>query len=140
MLSDIEAGTISTLEQVTQTFQSIHNRYGTYEWAWAANVLQQRLGKTIEEITAQDIIELVTKWKAAVIELDRMLYDDAKKEFASTAQIGFGLDGEQETKQADFEQVRGTFDGNSFVSEIEEHITRKTLLGDELISRMEKLR
>jgi NDP-sugar pyrophosphorylase family protein len=140
MLSDIEAGTISTLEQVTQTFQSIHNRYGTYEWAWAANVLQQRLGKTIEEITAQDIIELVTKWKAAVIELDRMLYDDAKKEFASTAQIGFGLDGEQETKQADFEQVRGTFDGNSFVSEIEEHITRKTTLGDELIGRMEKLR
>ncbi len=38
------------------------------------------------------------------------------------------------------QQVRGTFEGNSFVSEIEEHITKKTTLGDELISRMEKLR
>jgi hypothetical protein len=140
MLSDIESGTISTLEQVTEGFQSIHNRYGVYEWAWAADVLQQRLGKTIDKITAQDIIEMVTKWKEAVVELDRMLYADTKKEFAATAQIGFGLDGDRETRQADFEQVRGTFEGNSFVSEIEDHITQKTALGDELISRMEKLR
>jgi NDP-sugar pyrophosphorylase family protein len=140
MLSDIEAGNISTLEQVTEGFQSIHNRYGTYEWAWAANVLQQRLGKTIDKITAKDIIEMVTKWKEAVVELDRMLYADTKKEFASTAQIGFGLDGDRETRRADFAQVRGTFEGNSFVSDIEEHITKKTTLGDELIGRMEKLR
>jgi hypothetical protein len=140
MLSDIESGTISTLEQVTEDFQSIHNRYGAYEWAWAADVLQQRLGKTIDKITAQDIIEMVTKWKEAVVELDRMLCADTKKEFAATAQIGFGLDGDRETRQADFAQVRGTFEGNSFVSEIEEHIAKKTALGDELISRMEKLR
>ena len=68
-----------------------------------------------------------------------MLYADAKKEFASTSQIGYGLDGGKETIQADFEQVRGTFEKNSFVSEIEEHITQKTALGDELINRMEKL-
>jgi hypothetical protein len=140
MLNDIEAGTINSLEQVTEAFGSIHNRYGSYEWAWAADVLQQRLDKTIDKITAQDIIEMVTKWKEAVVELDNMLYADTKKEFAATAQIGFGVDGDQETRRADFEQVRGTFEGNSFVSEIEEHITKKTALADELISRMGKLR
>jgi len=36
--------------------------------------------------------------------------------------------------------VRGTFEENSFVSEIEKHIISKTTLCDELISRMEKLR
>jgi hypothetical protein len=140
MLSDIEAGIISTLEQVTQAFQSIHDRYGLYEWAWAANVLQRRLGKKIDEMTAKDIIEMVTKWKEAVVELDGMLHTDTKKEFAATAQIGFGIDGNRETRQADFAQVRGTFEKNSFISEIEEHITRKTALGDELIGRLEKLR
>ena len=140
MLCDIESEAISTLEQLTGAFESMYDRYPAYEWAWVANVLQQRLGKMLERITADDIIELVTKWKTAVVGLDRMLYADAKKEFAATAQIGYGLDGAKETKQADFEQVRGTFEKNSFVSEIEKHITSKTTLGNELISRMKKLR
>jgi len=40
----------------------------------------------------------------------------------------------------DFAAVRGTFEEDSFVSEIEKHIFSKTELANELISRMEKLR
>ncbi len=140
MLSDIENGSIGTLEQVTETFQSMHDNYPKYEWAWAAGVLQQRLGKSIDKITADDIIELTTKWKQAVVELDHRLYADAKKEFTNTAQIGYGIDGDEQTKHSDFAQVRGVFEKDSFVSEIEKHIAEKTKLCDELISRMEKLR
>jgi len=140
MLDDIESGTISTLEQVTEAFRSMHENYPAYEWTWVVNVLQQRLGKTVDKITADDIIELTTKWKEAVVELDHRLYADAKKEFAATAQIGYGLDGDEKTKHADFAAVRGKFEENGFVCEIEKHITNKTALGDELIGRMEKLR
>ena len=140
MLSDIENGSVSSLEQVADSFRSIHEYYPEYEWAWAVNVLQANQGKTMEEMTADDIIELAAKWKKAVVELDNMLYADAKKEFTATAQTGYGLDGSQEEKQADFAQVRGTFEENSFVLEIEKHIARKTALGDELIGRMEQLR
>jgi hypothetical protein len=139
MLRDIENGTVSTLEQVTEAFRSMHDNYQSYEWAWAANVLQQRLGKTIEKITPEDIIEFATVWKEAVVELDQRLYADAKKEFTATAQIGYGLDGDEETRHADFAQVRGTFEENSFVSEIEKHIVAKSELCDELISRMGEL-
>ncbi len=139
MLSAIENGDIGTLEQVAEAFKSMHADYSAHEWAWAANVLQQRLGKTLDNVTAGDIIDLATKWKSAVVELDHMLYADARKEFAATAQIGYGLDGGQKTKQADFEHVRGTFEQNSFVLEIEKHIVDKTALGDELIRRMEQL-
>ena len=139
-IADIENGAISTLEQLREAFQSMHDNYSVYEWTWAADVLQQHLGKSIDEITADDIIELTTRWKTAVVELDHMLYADARKEFAATAQIGYGLDGEEEEKRGDFEAVRGTFEENSFVTEIEKHITSKTTLGDELISRMKKLR
>ena len=140
MLSDIEDGSISTLEQVTEAFQSMHNKYQVYEWAWAEDVLQRRLGKTTAQLTANDVIDLVTKWKTAVTKLDHMLLSDAQKEFAAIAQIGYGPDGEEQIKRSDFEAVRGTFEENSFVSEIKEHIVNKTALGDKLISQMEKLR
>jgi hypothetical protein len=140
MLSDIENGSISSLEQVADSFRAMHDYYPEYEWAWAADVLQTNRGKRIEEMTADDIVELTAKWKKAVIELDRMLYADVKKEFTATAQTGYGLDGPLEAKRADFAQVRGTFEDNSFVMEIEKHINGKTALGDELIRRMEQLR
>jgi len=139
MLCDIEDGTINTLEDVAEAFCSMHNNYEQYEWSWAANVLQQQLGKSLEEITAEDIIELTTKWKEAVVELDKMLYADAKKEFSTKAQIGYGVDGDEEIGHLDFSAVRGEFEENSFVSEIEKHIITKTNLGDELIKRMEKI-
>jgi len=140
LLSDIENGSIDTLEQIREAFQSIHDDYPKYEWAWAAGVLQQWLGRTIDKITADDIVKLTTKWKEAVVGLDRKLYADAKKEFADIAQIGYGIDGDEQTKHGDFAQVRGVFEKDGFVSEIEKHIAEKTKLGDELISRMEKLR
>ena len=140
LLSDIENGPVSSLEQVADSFRSMHEYYPEYEWAWAVNVLQANQGKAIDEMTADDIIELVTKWKKAVVDLDNMLYADAKKEFTATAQTGYGLEGSLEEKQADFAQVRGTVEENSFVLEIEKHIARKKVLGDELTGRMEDLR
>jgi hypothetical protein len=140
LLSDIENGSVSSLEQVADSFRSMYECYPEYEWAWAANVLLEKQGKTMDEITADDIIELTNKWKQAVVELDNMLYADAKKEFAATAQTGYGLDGSLEAKKADFAQVRGIFEENSFVLEIKKHIARKTAIGDELIGRMEELR
>ncbi len=140
VLDDIEAGKIGSLQEVTEAFRSMHENYFLYEWTWAANVLQQRLGKTIDQMTADDIIEMTQTWKAAVAELDQMLHADARKEFAATSQTGYGLDGDKETRQQDFAAVAGTFEKNSFVTEIEQHIVDKTMLGDELISRLEKLR
>ena len=140
MLDDIENGVIHTLEQVRQAFKSMHENYPLYEWAWAADVIRQLLGKKISEILPEDIISLTTKWKEAVLDLDQRLYDDAKKEFIAAAQIGFGLDGDEQTKHLDFAAVRGTFEQDSFVSEIEKHILSKTELANELIGRMKKLR
>jgi carbonic anhydrase/acetyltransferase-like protein (isoleucine patch superfamily) len=140
VLCRIEDGTLQTMDQVSEVFQSVHRDYPEYEWAWVTNVLQQRLGKTLDCITADDIIKLATDWKHAVTELDNMLCTDARKEFAATVQTGYGLDGNQQTRRADFERVRGTFDENDFVQEIEKHIVNKTALGDELIGRMERLR
>ena len=83
---------------------------------------------------------MTNKWKSAVVELDNMLSSDTKKEFAATAQIGYGIDGDLADRAADFAQVRGTFEDNSVVKDIKKHIEDKTQLGDELIRRMQKIR
>jgi len=139
LLSDIENEKITTLEQVDSYFKSIHDNYYTYEWTWVIDILQKRIGKKINEITSWDIIELVEKWKTSVVDLDNMLYEDAKKEFSLNAKTGFGMDGEETVKQIDFEQVRGKFESNITVSATKEHIVKKTNLGNELIERMRKV-
>jgi hypothetical protein len=139
ILDDIESGALGTLDQVTAAFTTAHENYPAYEWTWAANVLQQRLGKTIDAITSADVIDMTNKWKSAVVELDNTLQADTKKEFTATAQIGFGIDGDLADRAADFAGVRGTFETNSVVKEIKQHIETKTQLAEELIRRMQKI-
>jgi len=140
LLGEVENGAVGLLDELEARFNSIHEMYPEYEWAWAADVIQKRLGKAIGEITAADVIDMTNRWKKAVVDLDHLLYADAKKEFAATALIGFGADGDEETRHRDFEAVRGTFEGNGFVAEIRKHIETKTELGNELLRRMEPLR
>ncbi|MDR1895570.1 MAG: DUF4954 family protein, partial [Prevotellaceae bacterium] len=117
----------------------MHRQYYTCEWTWAIDRIQQQFGKTIDEFTAADVVSIVELWKESVVELDRLLYEDAKKEFSLNARTGFGIDGGEDARNLDFECVRGEFEQNAFVREILEHIRKKTELGDELIGRMKKI-
>ncbi|MHC4124107.1 MAG: DUF4954 family protein [Planctomycetota bacterium] len=139
LLKDIEDGTVNTLAKIQKAFESLNENYYRYEWTWAIDVLQERLGKKINQITARDVIEVVNIWKEAVIKLDNMLYEDTKKEFSPLAQTGYGIDGDSKTKQADFEAVRDKLEDNPFAQEIKKHIETKTELGNELVKRMEKV-
>ena len=85
------------------------------------------------------ILHWLESTNEAVVNLDKMLYEDAKKEFSMTAQTGFGADGNQKQKKIDFEQVRGAFENNPFVETVQEHIKAKTALGDELIERLKNI-
>lgn len=140
LLDDIEAERISTLDEVAEAFGAMYEGYQEYEWSWAAGLLQQRLGRSIDSISAEDIIGMTKIWKLSVVKLDKLLYSDAKKEFTDNVKIGYGLDGNEKIKQGDFEAVRGKLGENSFISDIEEHTISKIALGDELVERMEKLR
>ena len=52
---------------------------------------------------------------------------------------GFGADGNKEEQVLDFEQVRGDFESNPFVTTVLKHIQVKTELGNELITRLGNL-
>jgi hypothetical protein len=65
-----------------------------------------------------------------------MIYSDANKEFNLNAKTGFGVDGDDNQKQQDFESVRGSFEGNPFVVEVQNHIKIKTELGNQVIESL----
>ena len=138
-MDGIENGSVNKLKEINAEFERMHLNYYTYEWTWAYEKLEEFYGVKPEAMTAADIIRIVEKWKESVIGLDRMVYEDAKKEFSMASMTGFGADGSRLEKEMDFEQVRGDFESNPFVTAVLKHIEVKSALGDELIGRMKKV-
>lgn len=136
LLKKIIDGSIGTAEEVHEAFKAIHANYYNYEWTWAYGRMKEFFGIDMETISKEDVSEIVRQWKEAVIGLDRMLYEDAKKEFNLASMTGFGADGSKIEKEQDFEQVRGDFESNAFVTAVLDHIKVKEALGDELIERL----
>lgn len=139
LMNDIETGTLYTVDQIHDRFAEMHANYYTYEWTWAYGKMLEFYGLNAEKITAKDIINIVHQWQKSVVGLDRMVYEDAKKEFSLTSMTGFGADGSKEEQVLDFEQVRGVFESNPFVTAVLKHIEVKTALGNELIERLRGL-
>jgi hypothetical protein len=139
LMSDIEAGVLVSVDQIHERFVEMHRNYYTYEWTWAYEKILSFYQLQPENITAKDVTAIVKKWMEAVVGLDKMVYADAKKEFSLSAMTGFGADGSREEQEQDFEQVRGVFESNPFVTAVLQHIDVKTALGNELIERISPL-
>jgi len=131
LMDEIEQDKLS-LSEVRQRFVDIHAQYYTYEWTWAAEKIEHVIGHPIAEITLEETQHVVDEWQKAVVDLDHMVYDDARKEFDLNSQTGFGMDGDASQQRADFESVRGSFDDNTFVKAVLEHIRKKSALGDKI--------
>lgn len=138
LLSEIENDNIYKLDEIEKTFSELHNNYYEYEWNWTVDFIKNYLKKEISKFTIDELIDLIKKWRESVVKIDKMLYADASKEFRLNTRTAFGIDGDKEIKQQDFDQVRGRFEDNDFVKETLNHIERKTELGNTIISRLKK--
>jgi len=138
LIEGIESGKISDVEQINNVFVSLHKNYYSLEWTWAWNKIQGYYNLSLETITAKDIVDIVSHWQTVVVDLDKMIYADAKKEFSLSSKTGFGVDGDRFQKQIDFEQVRGVFEENAFVQAVLKHIDTKTKLGNDTIEKLKR--
>jgi len=139
LIDTIENGGIHSLEELNASIRSIHENYYTYEWSWAADVIEEFYGTSVNEFTTADVIEITTRWMKAVRDIDNLLYNDARKEFSLIKQTGFGIDGDRSDQQQDFDQVRGEFETHAEVCSIRDHMIKKEALGKVVIEKMEKL-
>jgi hypothetical protein len=139
LLDDIESGKISEIQVLSDSFSEIHKSYYDWEWTWSCQRIEEEEEIPVHSFRAEDIIRIVARWKKSVIDLDNLLYEDARKEFNLSSRTGFGIDDGEEVKKLDFEQVRGEFESNSVVAAIQDHIRQKSAMGDELTERMKRV-
>ena len=139
LLDSIEKKIIHSLEEINAAIRSIHDNYYTCEWSWAADIISQFYPKPVDEFLPEDVIEVTKRWMRAVLEIDHLLYNDAKKEFSLIKQTGFGIDGDRTVQQLDFNKVRGEFETHPEVNSIRDHMAKKKELGNEVIAKMEKI-
>ena len=140
LLDGIETGKINKLAKINEFIAEAHNNYYIYEWTWAWDKIRQFYKVDAETITPENIIYIVEDWKEAVVSLDKILYEDAKKEFSLSSRTGFGADGSNKEQEQDFENVRGNFEKNPFVDSILKHIEKKSELGNRVIAKMRTIK
>ncbi|MFA6769958.1 MAG: DUF4954 family protein [Bacteroidales bacterium] len=139
LLNMIESAQVTSLKEINNYLEALHANYYNLEWTWCYHKIEEVYGIDLANIKAIDIKNIVEKWREAVVGLDRMLYEDARKEFSLSSMTGFGADGDLDQCRLDFEEVRGVFENNKFVSAVLKHIDEKNALGDELLSRIKHL-
>jgi hypothetical protein len=125
LLEKIEDGSVNSLEQISEEFGQMHRNYSAYEIAWMTERMESVLGKSRDELTAEDIMLILDLWLEAVESLDNLRCEDARKDFSATAMVGFGVDGDLEDRKRDFIEVRGEEDSNDFITQLKTRLKLK---------------
>jgi hypothetical protein len=127
--SDIVSGTIADQPSLLTALQVVHATYRDDEWNWVLRAT----GALSADDPAQVAAALLQDWQTSSTKLIHMVLNDAEKEFEGTVRTGFGIDGNAD---ADFEAVRGTFSGNSFVRGLHDEIAAIDKTYTELTTRV----
>ena len=122
LMDAIESEAIASIDQFQTAFAEAWAAYELDEWAWVRRTYQDRTGHSVDELTTEQLETMRQARDKAEATAVKKVLADAEKEFDEGAHIGFGLDGGHGEQTADFEAVRGTYDGNSFVGQMRERL------------------
>ncbi|MCU0344416.1 MAG: DUF4954 family protein [Ignavibacterium sp.] len=118
LIKSISGNNIKDLTTLDKELQKLNEDYISANWAWCAKLIEKRFSTSIEELSKDQVVQIITDWRDNSIKLNNMILKDAEKEFDQTSRIGFGLDGNDEVRENDFANVRGKYDENKFVKEL----------------------
>lgn len=135
--NDMISGAIRDTETLSDRFKELFDNYYSYEWTWAYEAIEKYWDIDLTKVTRAEVAEIVKQWKNAVVSLDKLIYEDASKEFTLTSMTGFGVDGDKSRRDEDFNAVRGgAFDENPFVKDVLDHIARKSDLAEKMLTKL----
>ena len=116
IISDIEEGKTSELDVLNSRISAIHNQYYHYEWRWASKAMEEYYGFRLADLSVSDLSGLIHRWKDAVIALDKLLYEDAGKEFSLSGMPDFESD--------------------PFVRSVKQHMEVKSSLASQVLEKL----
>jgi len=119
LLEAIEASEYEDIAAVSEALRTTYEAYSRYEWEWAVHLLEERMETDFMDLTTDHFRRIINDWQENAVKFHNMIRKDAQKEFDASAQIGYGLAGGDQIRQADFEAVRGTAEENTFIRELD---------------------
>lgn len=121
ILDALSSDSMAGPDDLNARFRQIHESYYEYEWKWAYDVIREYYGVDLSVADISVIRGLVDRWKESVVALDKLLYEDAKKEF-NLSMIA-GVDGITPSE----------FENYPFVVSVREHMDAKTSLAEKVL-------
>ena len=116
ILADVESGKTAELDVFNSRIAALHDEYYHYEWRWACKAMEEYYGLRLAELSASELSKLICRWRESVVTLDRLLYEDARKEFSLSGMPDFESD--------------------PFVRSVKEHIEVKSSLADQVLEKL----
>jgi len=105
------------LTEISKRLTLIFQNYSDYCFNFCHSIIKDKYKKNVSELSESDREAITQKGEKADKYLNDIILRDAKKEFNSITKTGFGIDGDENTRNADFEAVRGSFESHPFVIE-----------------------
>ena len=116
ILADVESSKTAELDVFNRRIAALHDEYYHYEWRWACKAMEEYYGLKLAESSASELSKLICRWRESVVTLDRLLYEDARKEFSLSGMPDFESD--------------------PFVRSVKEHIEVKSSLADQVLEKL----
>ncbi len=140
LLDDIENGKLDTLESIADRFKRLYENYSTFKWNWAIKKIRNIMKNQQHSSETEKVIQIINDWAKACEKLTLLIIDDAGKEFSAEPRLSYGIDGDEKTRDADFDAVRGTLEGNNLVRKLKQRIETTKKTAEEMINKVKSLR
>ncbi len=136
LLDMIEGGILNTLDQISMIFSKMHAEYEEMEWLWVVDYLEKERGKPAKLISRRDILEVLERYIESLDFLGNKLLEDAEKEFSPRSMTGFGIDGNENVRESDYFNVRGSYETNPVVEAIRNEMVEKKKMAEKIIEKL----
>jgi len=134
LVDSVKTRKVRAIDELNENLTSIYNNYDKYAWTWCSSLISQLTGYNPENLPINSLIQIITDWKTNAIKLNKMILKDAEKEFDPGSKLGFGIDGDVDTRDSDFQAVRGVYDNNKFVTSLQKESKEIEEKADRLIA------
>jgi hypothetical protein len=120
LVDSIRSGKITVLDEIKETLFTLYRQYDQFEWEYCRKLIKEYLNVDPGKIEPGQLISMIDEWKNNLIKQNDLIMKDAEKEFDSNRRIGYGIDGDEQIKNTDFQAVRGSYEENKFILELKE--------------------
>jgi hypothetical protein len=118
LIDSVKTSKIRSVDELDENLARIYNNYSKYAWVWCSGLISQQTGDKPERIPVGSLIQIIADWKTNAVKLNNMILKDTEKEFDSGSKLGYGIDGDTDIRNSDFQAVRGEYENNKFVASL----------------------